>query len=166
MAGRREGDYRQYLPLCRAVRDGDVENTKKFLDTHPEATRAAITETGETAIFLATLHGHVKIAELLLQSTTMNDLLKMTGEDGFTPLHVAVAVGSTEIVTLIAKRYPNLLLYPTKNNHIPVVLAANTENKAMVRYLYRMTPIGDLDQHHRADILRALIIHGNYGKVE
>lgn len=142
-----------------------METTKTFLDSHPEAVSAVISELGGTPIFYAVLYRRVKIVELLLQLTPMN-ALEICDVDGLTPLHAAVLNGSAEIAKLIVERYSMLLLIPTKSDQIPLLMATNYSFKAVVQCLYPMTPIGQLEQKHHAAILNALIYDGNYGKVE
>lgn len=123
---------------------------------------SVISENGGAPIFYAALYGHVEIVELLLQLTPKDDRFKdIRDEDGQTPLHAAVFKGSAEIAELIVERSsPQLLTTPNDKEHIPLVLAAMCEVKAMVHYLYPATPIDRLDQKHHARILNALIYGG------
>ncbi|KAJ0041318.1 hypothetical protein Pint_27198 [Pistacia integerrima] len=69
----------QYEALYKAVSKGDWVTTKHFLDSNPQAVRAKITLTGDTALHVAVLTGHGKLVEELVRLMSDTDLELRSG---------------------------------------------------------------------------------------
>lgn len=141
-----------YLPLFRALRDGDLRATKNFLRTNPEAQSKDISP-GKTAIVLAIQYGQVDITEWLLQTTPLDALEEELVRLDYTLLHVAVMAKNTKIAKLLVKKYPKLLLITNRKNRVPLGMACLSRQAEMVHYLYPMTHLDKLDNITQAMIL-------------
>ncbi|KAK6287348.1 hypothetical protein POUND7_013527 [Theobroma cacao] len=112
--------YIRYLPLYKAVDSGDLEATKKFLDQHPSALTSSLSADGDTALHIAVLAGHVEIVEELVGHMSAQEIA-VKQKFGSTALNFA-AVGG-----------------------IPLVVAALYGHRDLVQYLYKETPMEELD---------------------
>ena len=109
----------QYAPLNKAVRSGDWEAARKFLDDNPEAVTARISIEGKTALHIAAFHQ-------------------------LTALHEATYSRIIEVAKCLVKKNSNLLAIPNTNGLILVTHALNVGHKEMARYLYSVTPWEEL----------------------
>ncbi|CAK7355022.1 unnamed protein product [Dovyalis caffra] len=127
--------YIQYLPLYRAVDNGDLDATMKFLEEQPDRLTASISEDGDTALHIAVLAGHVEIVVELVNRLGA-DQLGIKNRKNATALNYAAIGGITRIAEDLVKKNPGLLKVPNQNDQIPVVVASIYGHKEMVRYLY------------------------------
>nr|DAD22616.1 TPA_asm: hypothetical protein HUJ06_024079 [Nelumbo nucifera] len=132
-------DNVSYLPLYKAVDDGDWESAKRFLDDHPDAVRARITATGTTALLVASMNGNVVMVEKLLQLMSAEDM-ELKDIYGNTALSRAAMGGITKIVEAMVNANRRLVCLRNNFDCIPVVMAAIYGRKDTVRFLYSVTP--------------------------
>ena len=85
--------------LWGAARTGDLKGIKRYLAEGADINELS-PETNISPLSWATMMGHTKAAELLLQ---LGADVNVRQEDGGTPLHVAVALGRAEIAELLIK---------------------------------------------------------------
>lgn len=140
----KDTDYIHNLTLYRAVDSGDLETTKSFLDLHPDALTASLSSDGDTALHIAVLAGRVKVVGELVKRIDEKDLA-IKNKNGATALNFAATGGVTKIAEYLVRKNRELLTIPNQHGNIPVVIASLYGHDDMVRYLYRETPIAELD---------------------
>ncbi|KAJ6413765.1 hypothetical protein OIU84_006551 [Salix udensis] len=136
-------DYIQYLPLYKAVDNGDREATMKFLEEHPDGLTARISADGDTALHVAVLAGHTEIVEELVGRLEQGELGIPNGNNA-TALNYAAIGGITRIAEELVAKNRGLLTVPNQKGQIPVVVASLYGHKDMVRYLYSVSPKEEL----------------------
>uniref|UniRef100_A0A6N2LA27 PGG domain-containing protein n=1 Tax=Salix viminalis TaxID=40686 RepID=A0A6N2LA27_SALVM len=136
-------DYIQYLPLYKAVDNGDREATMKFLEEHPDGLTARISAYGDTALHVAVLAGHTEIVEELVGRLEQGELGIPNGNNA-TALNYAAIGGITRIAEELVEKNRGLLTVPNQKGQIPVVVASLYGHKDMVRYLYSVSPKEEL----------------------
>ena len=85
--------------LWGAARTGDLDGIKLYLAEGADINELS-PETNISPLSWATMMGHTKAAELLLQ---LGADVNVRQEDGGTPLHIAVALGRAELAELLIK---------------------------------------------------------------
>ena len=146
--------------------DGDWVTTKAFLDHDPDAVRASISPTSETALHVAILAGHVHIVNELVKLMTPKDLELRSGL-GETALTTAAISGVTKMAKAIVKQHPCSVCVGNEHGQIPVIVASFYDQKDMVRYLYSVTPIEELSPEkgtNGATLLNFLVAANIYGE--
>ncbi|KAI5343919.1 hypothetical protein L3X38_011795 [Prunus dulcis] len=136
-------DYNQYKPLFDAVWSGDWNKAKEFLTLHPNAIRATIPSTNNTALHVATELEHEHIVEELVQLMSEEDL-EMTDNNGWTALALAADTGNVKMVECMVRKSKKLLSIPTDSDKTPILCASVSEQWDVVHYLYSVTPLQDL----------------------
>ncbi|KAH9717704.1 ANK REP REGION domain-containing protein [Citrus sinensis] len=162
----KDTDYIHNLTLYRAVDSGDLETTKSFLDLHPDALTASLSSDGDTALHIAVLAGRVKVVEELVKRIDKKDLA-IKNKNGATALNFAATGGVTKIAEYLVRKSRELLTIPNQHGNIPVVIASLYGHDDMVRYLYRETPIAELDPDkgtNGAMLLTSCIIDDIFGE--
>ncbi|KAJ6918551.1 hypothetical protein NC651_012718 [Populus alba x Populus x berolinensis] len=142
-SGEHDTAYIQYLPLYRAVDNGDLEATMEFLIEHPDGLTASLSADGDTALHVAVLAGHREIVAELVDRLEPEDL-KIRNKKNATALNYAAIGGITRIAEDLVARNGDLLKLPNQNGLIPVVVASLYGHKGMVRYLYSVSPKEEL----------------------
>ncbi|KAL4288391.1 hypothetical protein AHAS_Ahas19G0281500 [Arachis hypogaea] len=149
----------QYEALFRAVRNEDIDNTRKFLKEHPEALTARITSVGDTALHVAAMLGHLHIVEYLVELILENDL-ESVNNYGMTALQYAAYSWDESINIKIANcmvdKNQGLPAIASTNNWLPVTWALELGQIQLARYLYSVTPFEALlpeNGAHGADLL-------------
>lgn len=146
--------------------DGDWVTTKAFLDHDPDAVRASISPTNETALHVAILAGHAHIVKELVKLMTPKDLELRSGL-GETALTTAAISGVTKMAKAIVEQYPSAVCVGNEHGQIPVIVASFYDQKDMVRYLYSVTPIEELSPEkgtNGATLLNFLVSANIYGE--
>nr|DAD22611.1 TPA_asm: hypothetical protein HUJ06_024074 [Nelumbo nucifera] len=128
-----------YLPLQKAVDQGEWENAKRFIDGHPDAVRVKITTIRDTALHIATDNGNVLMVDKLIQLMSAEDL-ELKDINGDTALSRAALGGNTKIAELLVRKSTGLVCIPNNYGFIPVTVAAGFGFKDTVRFLYSVTP--------------------------
>ncbi|KAJ6305650.1 hypothetical protein OIU78_021071 [Salix suchowensis] len=139
----KDTEYIQYLPLYKAVDNGDLEATMKFLEEHPDGLTASISADGDTALHVAVQAGHTEIVEELVGRLEQGELGNQNGNNA-TALNYAAIGGITRIAEELVAKNRGLLTVPNQNGQIPVVVASLYGHKDMVRYLYSVSPKEEL----------------------
>ncbi len=85
--------------LWGAARTGDLDGIKRYLAEGADINELS-PETNISPLSWATMMGHAKAAELLLQ---LGANVNVRQEDGGTPLHIAASLGRAEIAELLIK---------------------------------------------------------------
>ncbi|KAI8540666.1 hypothetical protein RHMOL_Rhmol08G0004200 [Rhododendron molle] len=130
---------------CPGNEEGDWECVKDYLEQHSDALTTQISLTGDTALHIAVLGGHVKIVEELVHMISAKDLA-LPNRTGETALSLAAAGGITEVAKpLVRKNHDLLGMKNHYNGNIPVVVAAQFGHVNMVHNLYWVTQEKDLD---------------------
>ncbi|ONI21707.1 hypothetical protein PRUPE_2G082800 [Prunus persica] len=136
-------EYNQYKPLFDAVWSGDWNKAKEFLTLHPNAIRATIPSTNDTALHVATELEHEHIVEELVQLMSEEDL-EITDNNGWTALALAADTGNVKMVECMVRKSKKLLSIPTDSDKTPILCASVSEQWDVVHYLYSVTPLQDL----------------------
>ncbi|KAB1225596.1 hypothetical protein CJ030_MR1G020811 [Morella rubra] len=150
-------DYLKYASFLKAVRNGDLDAMKAFLALHPEASSAKLTFGDQTALHIAVLAGHVHIVKELVERIMSNETLEMQDVEGYTALARATSSGDFRMIQCMIDKNPKLVSIPEKSvGSIPVVISMCFDSKELSRYLYRRTPLMDLEPekgHHGASLI-------------
>ncbi|XP_021899839.1 protein ACCELERATED CELL DEATH 6 [Carica papaya] len=156
-------EYLQYLPLYKAVDNGDLEATKHFIDLHPNALTASLSADKETALHISVLAGHIKIVEELVKRMHPENLT-VKNKDGATALIYAAIGGIVKIAEYLVTKNHQLLSAGNKYDQIPVVVASLYGHKDLVRYLYSVTPLEALapERSNGAMLVTTCIINDDY----
>lgn len=161
-------DYKAYESLYNAINDGNLEGIKDIIAREPNAISAEISSHGDTALHVAILAGHIKIAYELINKMQAAHMEK-ANEFGATPLSLAAISGDTKLAKAIVKK--NFKLVTIANEHddgqLPVIVASEYDRKHMVEYLYSVTPKEELNPDkgtNGATLLNSLITAEFYGE--
>lgn len=138
--GTLESACSQYLPLYRAVDNGDLEATTAFIKADINLLGARISPAGDTPLHLAAIAGHVRIVKELVRLMTATQL-ELRNIHNITAFFNAIVGANTNMVEIMLDKNPELLSLPNHFGcYIPVVDAARYGHKDLVQYLYRLTP--------------------------
>ncbi|KAJ0563518.1 putative ankyrin repeat-containing domain, PGG domain, ankyrin repeat-containing domain superfamily [Helianthus annuus] len=155
-------NYTRYLPLYRAVVEGNMKSLQDIVDKDPTAVRAIITGASETALIVAS---HKKnnndIVKKLISLMSPQDLA-MQDSFGRTAIFGVAAVGDVEALEMMVKKNPDLLRICDIYNHLPLHFAAYADQKDSVRYLLMVMNEAYLDEFKRLTLVHALISGGFY----
>ncbi|XP_021971465.2 uncharacterized protein LOC110866630 [Helianthus annuus] len=155
-------NYTQYLPLYRAVVEGNMKSLQDILDKDPTAVRAIITGASETALIVASHKKNNKdIVKKLISLMSPQDMA-MQDSFGRTAIFGAAAVGNVEALKMMVKKNPDLPHICDIYNHLPLHFAAYADQKDSVRYLLDATNVACLDEFKRLTLVQALISGGFY----
>nr|GEW10538.1 ankyrin repeat-containing domain, PGG domain protein [Tanacetum cinerariifolium] len=87
-----------------------------------------LTNNGNTVLHVAvgsSTKNHALFKKLLEKTPTENTLLDVVNSDGSTLLHVAAIGGNIEVVNMLVKRNPELLLAKDNEGHIPLAISVS-----------------------------------------
>ncbi|XP_059631644.1 ankyrin repeat-containing protein ITN1-like isoform X3 [Cornus florida] len=130
-------DIIKYIPLYRALVNGELERVKAFLEKDPNAVYANISTKGEKPIHIAVLHGHEKLVEELLKNIDAKRLRILQDDNGDTALHVAARGGNKRIAEALVNAV-QFAHFMNKYKHIPLALAAIHGNKESLEVIRRI----------------------------
>ncbi|KAM7470121.1 hypothetical protein LguiA_008304 [Lonicera macranthoides] len=135
----RDNSATKYLPLMKAALNGDWEKARVLLEEEPEAVRAMIGGTYETALMVAARSvQRINFLRKLVEKLTPVDLA-MVGYHGSTSLHIAAASGNVEAAKLLVEKNPQLPNIRDKFSRVPLYTAAMCGKREMVHYLLPIT---------------------------
>ncbi|KAL3634476.1 hypothetical protein CASFOL_021530 [Castilleja foliolosa] len=134
-----QDEWRHYLPLYRATLMGKWYKAKRIIDRDSHAIQAKLAFTLETSLHIAV--GTGKALDFVQNMVDMmsDDLLGVTDELGYTPLHVAALTGNTEAAKILIGRRPDLLCVRANSGDFPVHLAALSTHRKTLKYLISET---------------------------
>ncbi|KAK6152015.1 hypothetical protein DH2020_014650 [Rehmannia glutinosa] len=132
-------EWHNYLPLYRATLMGEWDEAKRVIDRHPNAIKARIAFTLETALHIAVGTGKAIDFVEKLVDLMHDDLLGVKDELGYTALHVASLTGNTAAARILVGRRPDLLYVPSNVGEFPVHLAALSAHRETLWYLISET---------------------------
>ncbi|KAK4593446.1 hypothetical protein RGQ29_017523 [Quercus rubra] len=138
--GNINGDVEIYTELNKALQSGDWNAAKEFLNTHPHAISAKITDTKKTALHVAAEAGHEHIVEELVNIMSEENL-EIKDFEGFTALAQASFRGSYRMVECMLGKNKNLTIMGNDEGNIPLILALYNGQLDLARYLYLLTPL-------------------------
>ncbi|XP_035543272.1 uncharacterized protein LOC109004069 isoform X26 [Juglans regia] len=150
--GQDEDQLSNFAELYKAVRDGKLTDTVRILDQSQDfdqpgdkACNKIITDRDETALHVAVLNGHEHIVEELMNRMS-DESLAMYDRDGYTALITAAVLGNRKMVECMLTKKSDLIRIKSNSNgkNLPVVMAIDFGQIEMARYLYDLTPEGDL----------------------
>ncbi|GJR64402.1 ankyrin repeat-containing domain, PGG domain protein [Tanacetum coccineum] len=98
-----------------------------------------LTNNGNTVLHVAvgsSTKNHELFKKLLERTPTENTLLDVVNSDGSTLLHVAAIGGNIEVVNMLVKRNPELLLATDKEGHIPLAISVSNMHFNTSRCLF------------------------------
>ncbi|OVA15741.1 Ankyrin repeat [Macleaya cordata] len=135
---------KENLVLYKAALKGDWRKARVFLNDHPEAVTARITNKQETALHVAARSGHSMFVEKLVRLMPPEALeYKDSSEDGYTALHLAAIAGITRAAKALVKANSDLTQIRDQKGWVPLSIAAyhasSDEHKEMVKYLLTVT---------------------------
>jgi ankyrin repeat protein len=106
---------------------------------------AKITVLGNTALHLAVEAGHERIVEKLVDVMSVEHLAIPTN-DGNIALVLAINAGNYRMASCMLRKNNNLVSIKDSNSDIPANKAIYNGHTELARYLYSLTPLGDLTQ--------------------
>ncbi|XP_074304531.1 uncharacterized protein LOC141639276 [Silene latifolia] len=128
-----------YLPLYKAVFEGEWKEARTFLDKNPDAFTMKITIVSETALHIAVGTGKyiTPFVEKMVRKMSPEELT-LTDRNGDSVLFVAAMVGNLDATKLLVHKNPNLPNISNKSN-LPIHKAAQYGQKTMILYLLNVT---------------------------
>ncbi|XP_070673542.1 uncharacterized protein [Malus domestica] len=130
-------EWRDYPDFFAAVRSGDWDKTKLFLDGHADATERM--DSLGTALHNAVIFKRERIVEELVRRMTEEELEKQSS-DGWTALAYA-ARDNLNMVKCIVTHNQNLIGIAEEGGQMtPILIAAMHNRWDIVRYLVDLTP--------------------------
>ncbi|KAF7801109.1 ankyrin repeat-containing protein NPR4-like isoform X1 [Senna tora] len=143
--------------LYKSIRENNWNATKAFMEAHPNALGARISDTGQIALHFAASFGHVRMVEELV-GLMEPQYLEKVDVGGFTPLAAAACnSGHLRIAQCMVNKNCNILAIPIKDrNLLPVTLALSHGHNEMGHYLYSLTPLELLKAENRIQGVRLL----------
>lgn len=139
-----EDNLFDYKDLYGYVEKGDWKNAESFIKDRRGAIFSVSASRGRTVLHVATMAGHVKIIEALVE-TGKDALLKMQDQEGYTALALAAHLtGNADVAKCLVEKERGevrveLLAIANEDGEIPLLLAAAKGHKQMTRYLYAKT---------------------------
>ncbi|KAL5542606.1 hypothetical protein UlMin_010316 [Ulmus minor] len=127
----------------------------------PEAQKAKITKSGETALHIAVSVGQTDIAVELVEMVE-EDILSIVNVRGNTALHIAAAIGDLRVCQSIASRDLDLMKIRNNNGEIPLFLAAVYGKKETLLYLNTLCTESDHVRRNNGDTILHAAIAGEY----
>ena len=127
----------------------------------PEAQKAKITKSGETALHIAVSVGQTDIAVELVEMVE-EDILSIVNVRGNTALHIAASLGDLRVCRSIASRDLNLMKIRNNNGEIPLFLAAVFGKKETLLYLNTLCTESDHVRRNNGDTILHAAIAGEY----
>lgn len=153
-----------YAALLKAVRRGDWNATREFLELHPIALTARMTSlTGGTVLHAAVDADQENIVEELVNMISEQDLKTMQDYSGYTALHIC---GNSKVAECLIRKNNRLLSIRNEDYIIPVALAMSDGRKELARYLYSKTRLEDLVANqgfNGASLLNSCFYRGELG---
>ncbi|XP_024018102.1 uncharacterized protein LOC21395444 [Morus notabilis] len=151
-----EVDFERHRQLFDAVRQGNWQESKTYLDQNPDAVRSRIDFSNKTPLHVAVSAGHLHIVEELVQLMTEEDML-MERKDGLTVLAAAIGIGNISIAKCLIRKNKILVSVARENWVLPVIDAVCYDYHEMARYLYTETPEEDLTLRDNGKIGSSLV---------
>ncbi|KAL5542601.1 hypothetical protein UlMin_010311 [Ulmus minor] len=127
----------------------------------PEAQKAKITKSGDTALHIAVSAGQTDIAVELVEMVE-EDILSIVNVRGNTALHIAAALGDLRVCQSIASRDLDLVKIRNNNGEIPLFLAAVFGKKETLLYLNTLCTESDHVRRNNGDTILHAAIAGEY----
>lgn len=148
--------------MYEAVLKGDWEAVEVLLQRTPSIAHGEITESGDRALHLAAAMGRRKVVQELVERSSSSELALLDGR-GCTPCCYAAISGAVEIIDIILKKNPSLIIARDKNNATPLHKAAFCGNRDMVSYLLKFVQVEDLSRQEWFDLLLLALRTKIYG---
>ena len=141
---------------------GEWLKVSEIYEKSPEARKAKLTKSEDTALHIAVTVGQTETAVRLVEIVS-EDILKIADAKGDTALHIAAALGDLSVCRSMASKSSGLITARNNKGETPLFLAARHGKKEAFLFLYSL---GGRDDFHvrRNDgdtILHAAII-GEY----
>lgn len=107
------------MPLYRAAMSGEWDAAKVILEQDPDAIRARVAYSLETAVHVAVATGDCTSFVRNLVDSMSDDELAIWDRTGRNPLHVAAVTGNLHAAEILVGRVPHLLYVPCHIQQIP-----------------------------------------------
>ncbi|KAF5470255.1 hypothetical protein F2P56_010779 [Juglans regia] len=151
-------------PLLKAVRGGDWNATRDFLNEHPHALTARMTifHGRETVLHAAVDAEQEEIVMELVNMMSEHDLA-MQDNFGYTALHIS---GNQRVAEYLIKKNKRLVSIRNNGKLLPVAVTMFDGHKKLTRYLYSQTPLEDLEAYrdlNGASLLNSCFYQGDLG---
>ncbi|XP_059436331.1 uncharacterized protein LOC132169291 [Corylus avellana] len=148
-------------PLLQAAMKGDWPAAKAFLEENPDFVRAPITKEEETALHIVAAAQRTTFIKELLKWMTPKDLELKTNY-GFTVLHSAAQSGIVGNAEQLVKINSKPLLICDDKEDTPLIVATYIGHTNMVSYLLSKTPLEQLTDEKRNELLNHTIYNDMY----
>lgn len=139
LEGKREEYIDIGIPLYEASLKGDWKTAQELFKNKPELVRCSITENNETALHVAASANRTKrmqeFVENLVKLMDKKDL-ELQNNSSNTALCLAAAAGNVEMVEIMVKKNPALLIIPGSQQMMPLYMAALFGERKVVQFLY------------------------------
>ncbi|XP_074358973.1 uncharacterized protein LOC141698216 isoform X1 [Apium graveolens] len=122
-------------PLYKAAKNGNWSDAEEIFKIDPDAVRAYITEGLETSLHISALADKFEYVKKLAGLMKKDDLA-IKNRAGNTALCLAAVSGNVKIAQALIREHPELGQIRGGDKTLPIMVAANLGNGAMVGYLY------------------------------
>ena len=130
---------------------GDWRLAELFLKRQEgRAVAAKITYLGQTALHVAVWAGHEEIVEKLVNLMLEEDL-EILNKMGNTALANSINAGNLRMAACMLRKNKKLVCIENDYQQIPVIQALGYGHIQLARYLYTLTPLGDLTRKKPAN---------------
>ncbi|KAG2674862.1 hypothetical protein I3760_13G157200 [Carya illinoinensis] len=158
--------FTEYATLYNAVREGQWDVARDFLENDPNSLSARITQLGQTALHVAVVAQQDDIVEKLVEVMFPGDL-EIRDDEGLTALAETAIRGSLQMAKCMINRNGYLITIGNKRGlNIPLVLALRFErSRKLVHFLYVCTPLEVLQSEkgsNGATVVTKAINTGNF----
>ncbi|KAH7855922.1 hypothetical protein Vadar_030598 [Vaccinium darrowii] len=132
----------RYAPLLKAAINGDWEATMRIIEQDPDAVRAPITPSNQTALIVAIKSvNRNNFVRKLLEKMTLQDVVNLFDRHGRTALHIVAYTGNIEGARMLVKKNSDLpnVVDNIGFGQLPLYIAAGCGLRDMVVYLKEVT---------------------------
>ncbi|KVH98615.1 Ankyrin repeat-containing protein, partial [Cynara cardunculus var. scolymus] len=154
-------EHLRYGNLYSAVVKDITGEVHDILTNDPGASTAIVSSHRDTALHVAILHGHMKMA-LELVKRMPPEGLEMANEFGATPLSLVAITEDTKLAMAMVQKNSKLVNIKrgdTEESSLPVIVASMYGKKRMVHYLYNKTPKDLFDPTKGLDDIASMLLH-------
>ncbi|XP_043717999.1 uncharacterized protein LOC122665937 [Telopea speciosissima] len=118
-------NYTWWLPLYRAIVEGDLKTVLQLVSKNESVLTARLTSEGEIPLHVAAQHGRIQIVEKMVEKMPVNELAR-AGKYRRSALHIAASDGNLKIVKILVEKHKALVMLTGEyyDNNIPITVAA------------------------------------------
>ena len=166
MAG--EKDLSSYLPLHRAILQGNWEKAREIFEKEPNAIIERFTALAETPLLVAVKGRQGILFIMKLVELMPPEALALNDYFGNTALHAVAVLGNIQAAKLFVRKNPDLPNIWNNDGSLPLHLAAMRGEREMTLFLLSVTREDEESKPYEdeagATLMRFAVNAGFYGK--